>query len=332
MAKRKHSADWMLAGVSEYLSGKGSYRQIARANGISERSLRDWVRKYEEQDEASFIRLRHAITYEAIQQCHAEKGWGICWLCGQVGIRRASYYQWLKRDVPKAEKENEIIAQLIQEYDERFHHILGYRRMTDWINRLNHTHYSRNRIHRLMKELNIHSVIRCKKAKYRRATPEATSENILHRDFLAERPNQKWIADVTEFKWYEGSVVKKLYLSAILDLYDRSIVAYVISGHNDNKLVFDTFEQAIRKNPDAHPLFHSDRGFQYTSKAFQFKLSKQGMEQSMSRVGHCIDNCPVEGFWGIVKTEMYSLNKFSSGDELRSAIDQYVHFYNYERF
>lgn len=137
---------------------------------------------------------------------------------------------------------------------------------------------------------------------------------------------------MTEFKWYEGSVVKKLYLSAILDLYDRSIVAYVISGSNDNKLVFDTFEQAIRKNPEAHPLFHSDRGFQYTSKAFQFKFSKQGMEQSMSRVGHCIDNCPVEGFWGIVKAEMYFLNKFSSGGELRSAIDQYVHFYNYERF
>lgn len=74
------------------------------------------------------------------------------------------------------------------------------------------------------------------------------------------------------------------------------------------------------------------QGFQYTSKAFQFKLSKQGMEQSMSRVGHCIDNCPVEGFWGIVKAEMYFLNKFSSGGELRSAIDQYVHFYNYERF
>ena len=106
---------------------------------------------------------------------------------------------------------------------------------------------------------------------------------------------------MTEFKWYEGSVVKKLYLSAILDLYDRSIVAYVISGRNDNKLVFDTFEQAIRKNPEAHPLFHSDRGFQYTSKAFQFKLSKQGMEQSMSCVGYCIDNCPVEGFWEIWK-------------------------------
>ena len=101
---------------------------------------------------------------------------------------------------------------------------------------------------------------------------------------------------------------------------------------NDNKLVFDTFEQAIRKNPEVRPLLHSDRGFQYTSKAFQIKLSKQGMEQSMSRVGHCIDNGPVEGFWGIVKAEMYSLNKFSNSDELRSAIDQYVYFYNYERF
>ena len=77
-------------------------------------------------------KLRHAIAYETIQQCHAEKGWCIHWLCRKVGIARASYYQWLKRDVPKEEKENEIIAQLIQEYDERFHHILGYRRMTDW--------------------------------------------------------------------------------------------------------------------------------------------------------------------------------------------------------
>ena len=90
--------------------------------------------------------------------------------------------------------------------------------MTDWINRLNHTHYSRNRIHRLMKEFNIHSVIRSKKVKYRKATPEATSENILHRDFLAERPNQKWVrTDVTEFKWYEGPVVKKA-LSAQLSI------------------------------------------------------------------------------------------------------------------
>jgi len=253
-------------------------------------------------------------------------------MCKHLGITRAAYYKWLARDVPEAEKENEAVAQLIREYDDRFNHILGYRRMTDWINRLNGTNYNRNRIHRIMKELNIHSVIRKKKKKYASSTPEATAENTLARNFNAEYPNQKWATDVTEFKWYEGTVAHKLYLSAILDLYDKSIVSYVVSTRNDNKLVFDTFEQAIQANPDAHPLFHSDRGFQYTSKAFQFKLSTQAMEQSMSRVGHCIDNCPTEGFWGILKAEMFNLNKFSNEAELRDAIDKYIHFYNYERF
>ena len=253
-------------------------------------------------------------------------------MCKHLGITRAAYYKWLVRDVPEAEKENEAIAQLIREYDDRFNHILGYRRMTDWINRLNGTNYNRNRIHRIMKELNIHSVIRKKKKKYASSTPEVTAENTLARNFNAEHPNQKWATDVTEFKWYEGTVAHKLYLSAILDLYDKSIVSYVVSTRNDNKLVFDTFEQAIQIYPDAHPLFHSDRGFQYTSNLFKFMLSTQAMEQSMSRVGHCIDNCPTEGFWGILKAEMFNLNKFSNEEELRDAIDKYIHFYNYERF
>ena len=248
-------------------------------------------------------RLKYSSKYLAIQHFYTERHWSINWMCRQLGVTRAAYYKWLARDIPEGEKENETIAQLIREYDDRFNHILGYRRMTDWINRLNSTNYSRNRIHRIMKELKIHSVIRRKKKKYADSTPEATAENKLSRDFNAERPNQKWATDVTEFKWYEGPAVHKLYLSAILDLYDRSIVAYVVSTKNDNKLVFDTFEQ-----------------------------SQQAMEQSMSRVGHCIDNCPTEGFWGILKAEMYYLAKFSTEVELRAAIDKYIHFYNYDRF
>ena len=164
-------------------------------------------------------------------------------MCRQLGITRAAYYKWLARDIPEAEKENEIIAQLVQEYDDRFNHILGYRRMTDWINRLNRTNYSRNRIHRIMKELNVHSVIRRKKKKYVKSTPEVTAENTLRRDFYAERPNQKWVTDVTEFKWYEGLVVHKLYLSAIMDLYDRPIVAYDV--------LFDQIQQRGR-TPDCY--------------------------------------------------------------------------------
>ena len=120
-----------------------------------------------------------------------------------------------------------------------------------------------------------------------------------------------------------------MYLSAILDLYDRSVVAYVVGNRNDNKLVFDTFDFAIRKNPDAKPLFHSDRGFQYTSKVFQLKT--QEMVQSMSRVGHCIDNSPTEGLWGIIKSEMYCLHEINDEISLRIAIDKYIDFYNNER-
>lgn len=91
--------------------------------------------------------------------------------------------------------------------------------------------------------------------------------------------------------------IRKLYLSAILDLYDRYPVAFVISGRNDNRLVFKTFDKAIKENPTAKPMFHSDRGFQYTNKHFQKKLNDNDMVQSMSRAGHCIDNGAVEGFW-----------------------------------
>ena len=126
--------------------------------------------------------------------------------------------------------------------------------------------------------------------------------------------------------------MKKLYLSAIFDLYDRRIVAYKIGLSNNNQLVFDTFDEAVSLNPNAHPLFHSDRGFQYTSKSFHSKLMNARMRQSMSRVGKCIDNGPMEGSWGILKSEMYYLKKFTSQEELTDAIESYIFFYNTRRF
>ena len=241
-------------------------------------------------------------------------------MCRHLEISRAAYYKWLHRTVPDAEHENIKLAELIKEFDERFHHILGYRRMASWINHFNHTEYSKNRVHRIMKKLGIHSVIRKKKKKYTYSKPDETAENILQRDFYASAPNQKWATDVTEFK--VPGEQKKLYLSAILDLYDRYPVAYVVSARNDNRLVFKTFDRAIAAFPDARPMFHSDRGFQYTSKMFQKKLEKQDMEQSMSRVGHCIDNGP---------TEMYQMYKITDEASLRYAIKDYLRFYSEER-
>ena len=153
--------------------------------------------------------------------------------------------------------------------------------------------------------MGLKAVIRRKRPQYQRSTPEVTAENILNRDFTAEKLNEKWLTDVTEFKYGDNA---KLYLSAILDLKDKSIVSFAMGRNNNNQLVFDTFDLAVSKYPDAHPIFHSDRGFQYTSKQFKTRLDKAGMIQSMSRVGRCIDNGPMEGFWGILKCEMYYLS------------------------
>ena len=272
---------------------------------------------------------RYESKYMAIKYFYENNGWSINWMCTQLSVSRAAYYKWLHREIPIYEHENIELANLIKEYDERFNHILGYRRMTSWINHFNHTNYSKKRVHRIMKKLNIHSVIRKKKKKYLSSTPQVVTENILQRDFYATAPNQKWATDVTEFK--VPGEKKKLYLSAIIDLYDRYPVSYVISCRNDNRLVFKTFDKAIIANPDAKPIFHSDRGFQYTSKVFQRKLSNQEMKQSMSRVGHCIDNGPTEGFWGIIKSEMYAMYEIKNEESLRFAIKDYLRFYAEER-
>ena len=274
-------------------------------------------------------KLRYDSRSMAIQFFYESRDWSIKWMCAQLEISRASYYKWLHREVPAQEQENIKLAGLIKEYDERFNHILGYRRMASWMNHFNHTNYSKKRVHRIMQKLDIHAVIRKKKKKYKSAATAETAENKLGRDFDADAPNEKWATDVTEFKI--PGTQKKLYLSANLDLYDRYPVSHVISCRNDNHLVFQTFEKAIAANPDAKPLFHSDRGFQYTSKVFKRKLIEREMEQSMSRVGHCIDNGPTEGFWGIIKAEMYQLYEIRDEASLRHAINNYIRFYSTER-
>jgi transposase InsO family protein len=189
------------------------------------------------------------------------------------------------------------------------------------------------RVLRICRSLSIKSTIKyanngCTR---RAANPQYIAENLLNRKFHADAPDQKWLTDVTEFKWYEGLVIHKVYLSAILDLYDRRIVSYVIRDTNDNSLVFETFDRAVAENPDAHPLFHSDRGFQYTNRTFHAKLEKAGMTQSMSRVGKCIDNGPMEGFWGILKRERYYGCRFTSRQELVQMIEDYIVYYNTRR-
>jgi transposase InsO family protein len=245
-----------------------------------------------------------------------------------LALNRSSYYKWLHREKSVRELENEELLHKMGHLYAEFHGIYGYRRLTDELNARYETQYNYKRIYRLTQLVGLEAVIRRKRPHYQRSTPEVTAENILNRDFTAEKRNEKWLTDVTEFKCGNN---EKLYLSAILDLKDNSIISFAMGKNNNNRLVFDTLDLAVSRYPDARPIFHSDRGFQYTSKQFKAKLDKAGMTQSMSRVGRCIDNGPMEGFWGVLKCEMYYLNDFKDYESLAKAIENYIHFYNYER-
>lgn len=201
--------------------------------------------------------------------------------------------------------------------------------MTIKLNREHHLKVNHKRIYRLMNILRLKSVCRRKRKNYIHSTPEITAENVLNRDFKSNSFGTKWLTDVTEMKYGAQS---KAYLSAILDLSDKSIVSFVVGRSNNNELAFRTFDIARQTYPGVKPLFHSDRGFQYTNKIFKSKLDEAGMTQSMSRVSRCIDNGPMESFWGMMKSEMYYLDKFNTYEDLEAAIVQYINYYNNHRY
>jgi transposase InsO family protein len=265
----------------------------------------------------------------AIQEIHDEKGCSISESCEFAGIPRSSYYKWLHRKASKNELFNQALLPLIKDAYEEKGGILGYRQMTIKLNRENDFHINQKRICRLMQILNLKSVCRRKRKNYVKSTPQVTAENILNREFTSGYFGEKWLTDVTEMKYGTSN---KAYLSAILDLGDKSIVSFVIGHSNNNALVFETFDLAHEQYPDAKPVFHSDRGFQYTTKTFKKKLDDAEMTQSMSRVSRCIDNGPMEAFWGMLKSEMYYLKTFNSYNELEQAVIDYIDYYNNSRY
>ena len=229
---------------------------------------------------------------------------------------------------------NEFIAEIVTKIHDE-HPDMGYRRIRDTLAHDYNIEVNDKRVLRVCRKKKIQSYI---KHRYNCCTkpasdPAYVAENILNREFKSEAINEKWVTDVSEFKYGAGDDEKKgkLYLSVILDLCDRRPVSFVYSSNNDNPLVFDTFDKAIASNPGATPLFHSDRGYQYTSKAFRQRILDAGMTQSMSRVARCIDNGPMEGFWGLMKREMYYGKKYRTKEDLISAIEAYMDYYTNKR-
>ena len=245
-------------------------------------------------------------------------------MCRFFSVSRSGYYDYLKRmdipakDLPLAEKIRECQANCGRTY--------GYRRVHIWLERQG-IHHNSKTILRIMQKYNLLSVVRRKK--YRNYSNCIHKyKNLLNRDFHADRPNQKWVTDISYIHTKQGV----LYLSIIQDLYDNSIVAYKTGTKQNINLVLSTIRAAKKKEKVTAELqLHSDQGFQYTSQAY-FNLTKSyGITPSMSRRGNPYDNALAENFFSILKTECIYRVKLQIYEEARLLIGEYIHFYNNQR-
>ncbi|WP_412727594.1 IS3 family transposase [Alteromonas sp. D210916BOD_24] len=203
----------------------------------------------------------------------------------------------------------------------------GYRRITSALRTMGLV-INHKRVQRLMNELGLKSKVRAKRYKSYKGEVGRIADNTLNREFTAEKPNQKWVTDVTEFKIKD----QKVYLSPIIDLFNQEVVSYEVRTSVTLPLVTDMLKAATSKlKQDEKPLIHSDQGWQYQNKQYQNHLRENGLRQSMSRKGNCLDNAVAENFFGILKTEMYHNETFKDADELIENIKEYIDYYNNER-
>lgn len=240
-------------------------------------------------------------------------------------IPRSTYYYWVKKmDRPDKYKElKELIKEIFEEHQGRY----GYRRITLELRNKGYV-INHKTVRRLMDDLGLKCLVRMKKYRSYKGHVGKVAPNILERDFVASKPNEKWVTDVTEIHLHG----EKLYLSPILDLYNGEIVAYNIESRPIYSLVSKMLAKAFeRLNEEDTPILHSDQGWHYQMKQYQFALKEHGIIQSMSRKGNCLDNAVMENFFGLLKSELLYLKEFESMAHFKVELKKYIHYYNHKR-
>ena len=266
--------------------------------------------------------MKASVKYLVIYRHRDE--YSISEMCRFFKVSRSGYYDFAKRmDIPAKDLD---LAKQIQKCQFHSKSTYGYRRVWIWLEKQG-IHRNPKTVLRVMQKYNLLSQVRRRKyrnyGEYLHRYP-----NLLNRDFHADRPNQKWVTDISYIKTRQGV----LYLSMIRDLYDNSIIAYKTGTEQNINLVLSTIRAAKKKETVTAELqLHSDQGFQYTSQAY-FKLTQSyHISPSMSRRGNPYDNALAENIFSILKTECINRVKLRTYEEARLLIDEYIHFYNHER-
>lgn len=245
-------------------------------------------------------------------------------LCRLLEVSRSGYYEWLQRKVSTRERRNQELRQALVQTHEKYP-AMGLDSLHQMLK--SRFHCSRKRVHRLMKQLNIHSL---RRKAYKNTTnsnhTHPIAPNLLHRDFSFSKPNQAWVGDITYIPTDEGW----LYLAVVKDLCTRKVVGYAFSYRIDTNLTLDALNMAVRREkPSAGLIFHSDRGSQYAANAYRERLSVLQFRQSMSRKGDPYDNAVAENFFSCLKCELIHLHHFQTRRDAQTAIFSYIEaFYN----
>lgn len=241
------------------------------------------------------------------------------------GTARSTFYYHKKRlnGPSKYAEEEKAIKKIFDDNKGRY----GYRRITLEINRLGFA-INHKTVLSLMKRLGIKCMVRPKKYRSYKGDAGKAAPDLLCRNFAAPKPAEKWVTDVTEFSLF-GT---KYYLSPVMDLYNREIISYCVTARPTLDLVIDMVNSALAKTPVVSGLIlHSDQGWQYLHNTYQEKLKLNGIKQSMSRKGNCLDNSVMESFFGVLKTELFYLQKFDSEKHFLDELESYIYYYNNER-
>jgi len=249
-------------------------------------------------------------------------------MCRFFGVSRSGYYDFLHR-LEKPDRDT-VLAEMIRECQGSCRQTYGYRRMWRWLKSKKNVHRNPKTILRIMKKYDLLSEIRRRRKWIQMGQQVHKYENLLKRDFHTDRPNAKWVTDISYIHTSQGV----LYLSMIRDLYDNSVVAYKTSSHQTVNLVLDTIRLALKqekKRVTAELQLHSDQGFQYTSQAYFDLTQEYGITPSMSRRGNCYDNAMAENFFSILKTECIYRQRLDSFEQANRLIDDFIYFYNHER-
>jgi putative transposase len=268
------------------------------------------------------------VKYQMIQENSSH--FTLSKMCRTMNVSRSGYYACLKRPESARSKRQKDLTEKIKAIHYESFEIYGSPKITISLNRSG-TSVSKGTVARIMQKNGIKSRV---KKKYKATTNSnhklPVAENILNREFSAEKRNQKWVSDIT----YIGTDEGWLYLAGILDLCDGALVGYSMDGRMTKELVINALtESCIRRNPDPGLLLHSDRGVQYCSEEYQKEIARRKFICSMSRKGNCWDNSPMESFWGKLKTEWLNGRKFRTRAEAKQAVFEYIElFYNRVRF